>query len=35
MNKNVHFSKTEDKKIKQAMSESWYQWEWGGYKEKV
>jgi hypothetical protein len=29
------FSKTENRKVKQVPSGGWYQWEEGGYKEKV
>jgi hypothetical protein len=29
------FSKMENKKIKQVLSGSWYQWEGEGYKERV
>jgi hypothetical protein len=28
-------SKSEDRKIKQALSGGWHQWEEGGYKERV
>jgi hypothetical protein len=31
----VFFSKLERKKVKQVLSGGWYQWEWGGYKERV
>jgi hypothetical protein len=29
------FSKTENRKVKQVLSEGWYQWEGGGYKERA
>jgi hypothetical protein len=29
------FSKMEDRKAKQVLSEGWYQWERGRYKERV
>jgi hypothetical protein len=35
LNKNVFFSKNKDRKVKQVLSGSWFQWEGGVYKEKV
>jgi hypothetical protein len=35
LNKNVFFSKIETRKVKQALPGDWYQWEGGGYKERV
>jgi hypothetical protein len=29
------FTKMKSKKVKQVLSGDWYQWEWGGYKERV
>jgi hypothetical protein len=34
-NKNVFLSKTEDRKVKQALSGGWYKLEGRGYKEGV
>jgi hypothetical protein len=34
-NKNVFFSKTNDRKLKAVLSGDWYQWEEGGYKKRV
>jgi hypothetical protein len=31
----LSFSKTKVRKLKRVFSEGWYQWEGGGYKERV
>jgi hypothetical protein len=35
LNKNVLFSKRRTEKLKEVLSGGWYQWEQGGYKERV
>jgi hypothetical protein len=33
--KSFFFTKMENRRTEQVMSEGWYQWEWGGYGEMV
>jgi hypothetical protein len=35
ISQKIRFFQTENRKVKQVLSGGWYQWEGGGYKERV